>query len=131
MKLKLSILFLSALFSLRSLGQDSVRTKNDRPGTPQSLRTIDNSPTNKVHMTNTHRVPNQTINDGATESNKVNNTNSQTIVADPNAGNGAVVPKTPITIARQPARPVSRTDSIINNGTMSNGQNNATNPIRK
>ena len=111
--------------------QDSIRTKNDKPGTPQSLRTVDNTPQNKVHFNNTYKAPGQSINHGATESNKIINTNDHNIINDPNQDNNKLIPKTPITISNEPARQAIKADTSINKGTMSNGQSNATNPIRK
>ncbi len=126
-------IILIILFGLKftSYAQDSIRTRNDKPGTPQSLRTNDNTPRNREHLINSNRTANQSINHEATESNKVNNAKEQTIIADPNTGNGVGTPKTPITIINQPAPAASRTDSIIKNNAISNGKSNATNPIRK
>ena len=126
--MKLSIILVSViLLSLTGYCQDSTRTRNDKPGTPQSLRTPDNAPQNRVHTINTNTAPNQTINHGATESNKVNNTKEQTKIADPNVGNGTVIPQTPV-INNSAA---THTDSTINKDVINNGKSNVTNPIRK
>ena len=119
------------MLAFTSYSQDSIRTKNDKPGTPQSLRTVDNTPHNKVHFNNTYKAPAQSINHGAVESNKIDNTKDQSIINDTNQDNNKSIPKTPITISNEPARQAVKADTSINKGTMSNGQSNATNPIRK
>ncbi len=110
--------------------QDSIRTINDKPGTPQSLRTNNKAPKSQIHFNNNYKPLNQTINHGAVESNKVNNLNNKNN-AVPEYNTVQPVPKTPITIVQQPARRAIKNDTTINKGVMSNGQSNATNPIRK
>ncbi len=62
MKTKFFVSLLSfLLLAFISYGQDSVRTRNDKPGTPQSLRTIDNAPKNKVHLIKTYKPQQQSI----------------------------------------------------------------------
>ena len=119
------------MFAFTTYSQDSIRTKNDKPGTPQSLRKVDNTPQNKVHFNNTYRAPRQSINHGATESNKIVNRNDPGLINDLNSHNNKLIPKTPITIINQPARQAIKADTSINKGTMSSGQSNTTNPIRK
>lgn len=132
MKTKFSISLLSfLLLTFISYSQDSIRTRNDKPGTPQSLRTVNNSPKNRVHLIERHQPPGQTIYHGATESNTINNTKKRERVY-PGITNARDIPGTPaITIDNQTTRQVIRNDSAVNKGTMGNGQSNATNPIRK
>lgn len=129
MKKKFTTLLASFLFLTISYGQlkDSVRTRNDKPGTPQSLRTPNMSPRIKVHVSNKDKGQNQTINHGATESNKVINSNENTIIANPEPVTEKEIPKTPITLEANR----KLIDTSKNNGIPGNGQSNVTNPIRK
>jgi hypothetical protein len=69
--------------------QDSVRTVNDKPGTPSSLRTPYTPPLNHRHTVNSNRLPNQAINHNGTESNQVSPANhAQTVPV--NSGTGKV-----------------------------------------
>src|SRR5437868_4740508 len=77
--MKLYILLVSLLSASITYGQDSARSRNDKPGTPQSLRTTDKSPVNQVHVINPNIVPNQAINHGATENSKVNTTDNNKV----------------------------------------------------
>ena len=124
MQLKFSILIIAFLFTIFSgYGQDSLRTKNDKPGTPQSLRTPDNSPQSHVHILNSNTAPLQTINHGATESNQVNSTRRTTVTTDTSSYNrppnpqATTVPSTKIT-------PLN--DSLANSV-----KSNVSDPIRK
>ena len=132
MKTKSFVSLLSfLLLAFISYGQDSIRTRNDKPGTPQSLRITSNTPTNKVHLIKSYKPPQQSIYHGATESNTITNTNTKDKTY-PGITNEGDIPKTPaLTIDKQPADQAIRMDSAANNGTMGNGQSNATNPIRK
>ncbi len=118
-------------FFLITNGQDSIRTRNDKPGTPQSLRTINNAPKNKVHLIDTYRPPQQQIFHGATESNKVGNLDNGTKIY-PHVKNATRLPSTPaVTIDNRSINQTIRRDTAVNKGTMGNGESNATNPIRK
>lgn len=131
MKMKLSILFIcGCFFCLHSFSQsvDSIRTINDKPGTPQSLRKPNNLPKNRVHTFNRNKPVAQTINHGATESNKVIEKPKPAIIV-PNAVNKIQATKTPVTIAPQNNPPAVDTTGPIKS--LSNGQDNVTNPIRK
>ena len=132
MKIALSVSLLSFLLvASTSYGQDSIRTRNDKPGTPQSLRTINKAPENKVHLIDTHKQSRQEIYHGATESNTINNSNRQTKIY-PGINNAQVSSRTPaITIDKQTTGQTIRKDTTIDQGTMGNGESNATNPIRK
>ncbi len=119
------------LFVLITNGQDSIRTRNDKPGTPQSLRTVNNAPRNKVHLIDTYKPLQQEIYHGATESNKVGNLNNRA-TAYPAMTNANRLPSTPaITIDNRSINQTIRRDTAVNKGTMGNGESNATNPIRK
>jgi hypothetical protein len=106
-----------------AFAQDSARTRNDKPGTPQSLRTPDNSPRSKVTLINSNTTPNQDINHGATESNEVNNNKQQVIVPANNNGSTLVNQPPPATIIN---KPVNVHDTLTRNG-----KNNVSNPTRK
>lgn len=115
------ILLVTCLFSMpRGYSQDSARTRNDKPGTPQSLRTTNTAPQTQLHVVNPNVAPNQSINHGATESNGVNNKQEQIITTAPNTGKE--IPNNSISTGRAD----STNSSIINNR-----KTNVTNPIRK
>jgi hypothetical protein len=126
MKLKLSIVlisFLSLVFSGHS--QDSPRTKNDKPGTPQSLRTLDNTPKTHIEIIDSN-TPNQTNINKPSESNNINNTTRETITIDPN-NTAKLIPTNPITIT------TNHPDSIhtnTNSSAIQNGISNASKPLR-
>ena len=125
MKRKLyTVLVITLAFAIKSYGQnDSVRTRNDKPGTPQSLRTSDQSPQSHVEIKNTNTIPGQTISPATTG----NNGTSSTIVTDPNTA-GKPVPTSPITLVNKPRDHV---DTSVKNSAIQNGVSNVTNPIRK
>ncbi|MEO6639463.1 MAG: hypothetical protein ABIN25_14380 [Ginsengibacter sp.] len=129
--MKKKFIILGAAFLILTTGyaqvNDSVRTRNDKPATPQSLRTPNMAPRTHVHTINKSVPPQQTINHGATESNDPSNLNKSKTIA-PNSTNGQKVPVTPVTI--KPGIALKDT-SITNKGVMQNGQSNASNPIRK
>lgn len=129
--MKKKLIILAASFFILSIGyaqvRDSVRTRNDKPATPQSLRTPNNAPRTHVHTINKNVPPQQTINHGATESNNPDNLSKKKMIA-PNSTYGKKVPVTPITI--EPGL-TKKDTSITNKGVMQNGQSNASNPIRK
>jgi hypothetical protein len=106
MKTKLLIL-LAALILLAFAGfsqvDDSVRTRNDKPGTPQSLRTPDLSPRSRVTILNTKAAPAQNVNTGTSEGTNTNTTTGRTSIIVPVPTNNAV-PKTPITLQSKPLR---------------------------
>jgi hypothetical protein len=115
MKAKLSILIILILFfAMGGHAQtvtDSVRTRNDKPGTPQSLRTADQSPQSHVTIIN---------NNGP----QVNNAGGQATITTNNADNNTV-PKTPVTLQ---SIPVNRTDTAAKPALPK--VSNASNPIR-
>ena len=117
MKTKLFILLIPALiFAFSSFGQaanDSLRTRNDRPGTPQSLRTPDQSPQSHVTILNANVPPNQNVIHTSSESTTPNNTNGKIIITTPNT-NGNAVPKTPITLKTDPLGDTTR--KVLNSG---------------
>lgn len=129
--MKKKLIILSASFFILSIGygqvSDSIRTRNDKPATPQSLRTPNRAPRTHVHTIKKNVPPQQSINHGATESNNPDNLSKKKTIA-PNATYGKKVPVTPVTI--KPG--LTQKDTSINNkGVMQNGQGNASNPIRK
>ncbi len=129
--MKKKLIILSASFFILSIGyaqvSDSVRTRNDKPATPQSLRTPNNAPRTHVHNINKDVPAQQSINHGATESNNPDNLSKKKMIA-PNSTYGKKVPVTPVTI--KPG--LTKKDTSINTkGVMQNGQGNASNPIRK
>ncbi len=124
-----AILFVFITLNGFSQSIDSIRTKNDKPGTPQALRTPDNSPRNRVHTIKRQKHLNQTINHGATESNKVIDKKQPEVIV-PNSVNKTTETKSPVTLAPQ-NNPPAITDSTGSNKSLSNGQDNVTNPIRK
>ena len=117
MKTKLFTLLLSTLmFACSGFGQtpnDSVRTRNDKPGTPQSLRTPDQSPQSHVTILNANVPPNQNVIHTSSESTTPNNTNGKLIITTPNT-NGNAVPKTPITLKTN--SPGDTTRKVLNSG---------------
>ncbi|MEO6290794.1 MAG: hypothetical protein ABIO76_12770 [Ginsengibacter sp.] len=112
MKKKLTTLFASFLFIAISYGQmkDIVRTRNDKPGTPQSLRKPNTAPRTHVHTIDKNTPPQQTIHHGATENNDPANLNHEKEIA-PNSTFGKKVPVTPVTI--EPG--LTSKDTSINN----------------
>ena len=122
MKSKLSIILVTVL--LLALGgysqDDSMRTRNDKPGTPQSLRTADQSPQSHVNVINANTAPDQSGTHATTGNNEINNT----LIADPNTADKPA-PTSPITLVNKPRR-----DSGVKNSAIQNGISNATNPIR-
>ena len=116
MKNKSLIFFASfSLISCIGFGQveDSVRTRNDKPGTPSSLRTPNSSPQNNVPVINQNRPPLQTV----------NNSNQQTNITNPNGSNYQQSRNT----NTQKSTP---SDSIIINGAYYKKPGNATDPTR-
>jgi hypothetical protein len=128
MKRKLLVLLISFLSaSVVGYSQDSARTKNDKPGTTQSLKTSDQSPQSHADIINSNTAPNQTIVHGAPESNKVNSGKRKTIITN-SAASDKPVPTTPITIINKPP---GRPASTVNSSAIQNGISNSSNPIRK
>ena len=126
MKSKLFILSISFLFfasaSYSQVANDSVRTRNDKPGTPQSLRTPDMSPQSHVTLLNTKAAPNQNASGTNTA-----NANGQTIITVPNTDN-TNVPKTPITLQNKATNRLDTIPKAVE--PISNKAPNVTNPIR-
>lgn len=119
MKRKFSLVLVPALFvTFAVYSQDSIRTKNDKPGTPQSLQTSDQTRQSQVNVINSNTAPGQTINHAAT----VNNAGQTIVITNDNNGDNRV-PTTPITPSRS-------ADSTVENSAIHNGVRNVTNPIR-
>ena len=126
--MKFSIVLISILLLVfRGFSQDSVRTKNDKPGTPQSLRHADNTPQSHVQITNNNTTPNQTDINRPSESNNVNNTTQKTITIDSNNTAGKPSPVNPITITTTPPDSMRTT---TNSSAIQNGISNAGKPLR-
>jgi hypothetical protein len=128
MKFKISILLMSTLLlAVNSYSQDSIRTKNDKPGTPQSLRKPDNTPQTHVQVITNHTSPNQANVNRPSESNNVNNTSQKTITVDPNNTAGKPSPVNPTTITETPPDSMRTT---TNSSAIQNGISNSSKPIR-
>lgn len=119
----LPIIFLLWIFS--GYGQDSIRTKNDKPGTSQSLRKSDQTPQNHVQIINT-QTPTQADINRPSESNTQNNTTQQTISTDPNKA-PVTSPTNPITITTTPP---ANMKSNTNSSAIQNGISNTSKPLR-
>ncbi len=130
MKFKIIVVLISCFVSLNCFCQatDSTRSLNDKPGTPQSLRNSESRPKNRVHTITPNKPAPQTINHGATESNKVIEKPKPAILV-PDAANKTQETKTPVTIAPQNNPPAIDTSGPVKS--LSTGQDNVTNPIRK
>jgi hypothetical protein len=127
MKKKISILLISILLlAFSSYSQDGIRTKNDKPGTPQSLRHTDNTPQSHVQIIN-NNTPSQTNMNRASESNNVNNSTQHTITIDSNNTAGKPSPVNPITITTTPPDSM-RTPA--NSSAIQNGISNASKALR-
>lgn len=123
MKNKLSILFVTGLLTIVTCyGQDSARTINDKPGTPQSLRRPYNGPTNTIHTINTTVAPGQTINHNGTGSNQVNYRKQQIIIPHNNYNSKPVKPKSQIYSTNKPVK---------NPADINNKPPNVSDPIHK
>ena len=121
MKKKLSILMIPfLLMEFSGYCQDSVRTRNDKPGTPQSLRTANSAPQSQVNIINNNTVPNQAIDHGATESSQVGNTSGHT--------NGAIISQTPTTTIN---KDTGNAGNTFHTDTTKLRRSNITSPIRK
>jgi hypothetical protein len=126
MKTKLFILPITiSLWIFCSYGQDSIRTKNDKPGTTQSLRKSDQTPQNHVQIINT-QTPTQADVNRPSESNTQNNTTQQTITTDPNKA-PVSNPTNPITIT---TKPPANMQSKTNSSAIQNGISNTSKPLR-
>ncbi len=119
--LTISVLF----FCNTTFCQDSIRTVNDKPGTPSSLRTPYTPPLNRRHTVNKNGVPNQAINHNGTESNQVLPSNhAQTVPV--NSGNGKV------RLQNKPViRPIPPITKFSTNYPAPTKPSNVTSPIRK
>ena len=112
---KLILLTFFIMLGYVSFSQDdSVRTRNDKPGTPSSLRTPDNSPQNGDPLINRQRAPVGTINHGGMENSKTTNTNQQTHV------NGSVNQAND----NQNLNNTPPSNNVKNNADLQNGTNN-------
>jgi hypothetical protein len=84
MKTKILCLLVSILFvTTNNYAQtitDSARTRNDKPGTPQSLRTPNTAPVSHVTILNSYVPQNQNVLHTSSESNTPNNTNGKTVI---------------------------------------------------
>ena len=126
--MKFFILLVSVLLAaFNGYSQDSIRTENDKPGTPQSLRIPDNTPQSHVEITNNNTTPNQTNINRPSESNTINNTNRQTITIDPSNTTAKPSPVNPITITTTPPDSMRTT---TNSSAIQNGISNASKPLR-
>ena len=113
---KFSLFLLALIFVCTSYSQtpnDSVRTRNDKPGTPQSLRTPDQSPQSHVTILNANVPPNQNVISTSSESTTTNNINGKITITTPGT-NGNAVPKTPITLKTN--SPGDTTRKVLNSG---------------
>ncbi|CAN5432828.1 hypothetical protein BH20BAC1_BH20BAC1_26400 [soil metagenome] len=119
-------LFLSISNICEAQLKDSIRTRNDKPGTPQSLRQPNAAPLNHVPIIDSKKPQNQTIHHGAVEHNDPSNLSKNKIAAP--ATPATEVPATPVTLD---AVNMSKDTSVNRSRVMQNGQSNATNPIRK
>ena len=128
MKFKFPILLISILLlAINSYSQDSIRTKNDKPGTPQSLRKPDNTPQTHVQVITNHTSPNEVNINRPSESNSANNTNQKTITIDPNNTAGKPSPVNPTTITETHPDSMRTT---TNSSAIQNGISNSSKPIR-
>jgi hypothetical protein len=120
MKKNLFILLITVLLlKFNAYCQDSLRTRNDKPGTPQSLRTPDNTPESQVKIINPTTIPNQAIDHGATESNQASNTSVQ--------ANGAVISTPQVKTSNNGTNNLNSASY----DTAKSRKSNITNPIRK
>ena len=126
MKTKFLILLGSVLlFAANNYAQtitDSARTRNDKPGTPQSLRTPNTAPLSHVTILNSYVPQNQNVVHTSSESNTPNNTNGKTVITI-YGSNGNAVPKSAITLQ---TNPLDSTIKVLLNNKVSN----ASNPLR-
>jgi hypothetical protein len=126
MKSFIPLISIFLLLGLSGYSQDSIRTKNNKPGTPQSLRTGDNTPQTHVEIINKNSTSNQTNIHRPSESNSINNSNHETITVDPNTA-GRPNPTNPISITTTPPDSMRTT---TNSSAIQNGISNASKPIR-
>ncbi|HEY8688860.1 MAG TPA: hypothetical protein VIM07_06460 [Chitinophagaceae bacterium] len=124
MKTKIFMLLVTALlFAITNYGQtitDSARTRNDKPGTPQSLRTSNTAPVSHVTILNSYVPQNQNV--ISSESLTPNNTNGKTVITI-FGSNGNAVPKSSITLQTNPFDTTKK-------GPIINRVSNASNPLR-
>ncbi len=128
---KIAILF-SICISLHAFCEaqvrDSVRTRNDKPGTPQSLRKANTAPQNTVPTIDNDAPAQQTIDHGAVEHNDPTNLSAGAKEVPQVINSSGDVPVTPVTIDGG-VTPIERPSN--DKGVMQNGQGNTSNPIRK
>lgn len=121
------LVVLILLIAISGNGQtvtDSVRTRNDKPGTPQSLRSSDKSPQSHVKLIHT-KGANQNVIQTTSEGNNVNNTHGQTIITNTNSTSN-IVPKSPVTLQTTPVKRGDTSQKI----SLGIKVSNASNPIR-
>ncbi len=128
MKTKFSLLIIAILLLiLNGYSQDSIRTKNDKPGTPQSLKKTDKTPESHLQVIKNNTAPNSANVNKPSESNNINNTTRQTITTDANT-TSKPNPTNPITITNTPPATMTTT---TNSSAIQNGISNAGKPLRK
>ena len=118
MKIKIAILSALILLTVFSgYSQDSIRTKNNKPGTPSSLRKADNIPQSKIQINST-TTSNQTDINRPSESNNTNNTTQKTIIITDQNTTAKPNPVTTNTITTTPPATMRTTtqSSAIQNG---------------
>jgi hypothetical protein len=126
MKHKLFILATALVCAFSGYCQDSLRTINDKPGTPQSLRNTTQTPENHVQVITPNATPNQADINRPTESNTPNNSTQQTITTDPNAA-PVSDPTNPNTLTNVPPENMR---APTNSSAIQNGISNASKPLR-
>ncbi|MDQ3682694.1 MAG: hypothetical protein M3352_06435 [Bacteroidota bacterium] len=128
MKIKFSLLLVVILLSVYSgYSQDSIRTKNDKPGTAQSLRKADNTPESRVQVIKNNTAPNPANINKPSESNTINNATQKTITTDANT-TSKPNPTNTITITNTPPATMNTT---THSSATQNGISNAGKPLRK
>ncbi len=129
MKIKFHLLLIVTLIiGINVYSQDSTRTKNDKPGTPQSLKKADNTPQSHLQVIKNNTAPNQANINKPSESNNLDNTTQQTITTDVNT-TAKPSSTNPNTITTNP--PATMITNTNNSSANQNGISNAGKPIRK
>jgi hypothetical protein len=129
MKTKFSLLVIAILLLvINGYSQDSIRTKNDKPGTPQSLKNTDNTPQSHLQVIKNNPAPNQANINKPSESNNINNSTRQTITTDSNT-TAKPNPTNPITITT--TTPPANMTTTTHSSATQNGISNAGKPLRK
>ena len=124
MKKAILLIFVIMFVSILGFGQaDSVRTINDKPGTPASLRNPATLPSNHVPTLKSSGNANQTINHQGTESNKVTHKKERFVIPYSSSPYKATKSTNQFNIDN---KPVANPD-----GSISNKPPNVSNPIHK